>query len=144
MEKKLDIENKENSISRGLSQHHKTPPQTAEVCGVRCIHEDRVDLARKVAVPAKELDRLALTYKALGDPTRLRLVMALGSGEMCVCDLAAFLCVSESAASHQLRRLRDLALVKNRREGHILYYSLDDEHVSQLIDVGLEHVREML
>ncbi len=61
---------------------------------------------------------------------------------MCVCDLAALLGLSESAVSHQIRRLKDLALVKNRREGQILYYSLDDHHVGELIQVGLDHVQE--
>jgi DNA-binding transcriptional ArsR family regulator len=63
-------------------------------------------------------------------------------GEMCVCDLAALLGISESAVSHQIRRLKDTALVKGRRDGQILYYSLDDHHVSDLIQVGLNHVRE--
>jgi len=111
-------------------------------CDVRTVHLDRVIRARKEAVSGRLLERLALTYKILGDPTRLRIVMALKSGEMCVCDLAAFIGVSESAVSHQLRRLRDLTLVKNRRDGQTLYYSLDDDHVSDLIDTGLEHLRE--
>ena len=68
--------------------------------------------------------------------------MALRISEMCVCDLAAFTGLSESAVSHQLRRLKDLSLVKSRRDGQIIYYALDDEHVSALLDVGLEHVRE--
>jgi len=68
--------------------------------------------------------------------------MALAGGEMCVCDLAAFLGLTESAVSHHLRRLKDLALVKSRRDGQILYYSLDDEHVSELLKIGLEHIRE--
>lgn len=110
-------------------------------CGVRCIHLDRVANAKKNAAPAHELNRLAMTYKTMGDPTRLRIIMALSQGEMCVCDLAAFLGVSESGVSHQLRRLKDLALVKNRRDGQVLYYSLDDEHVSALLKLGLEHVR---
>ncbi|MCP4692980.1 MAG: helix-turn-helix transcriptional regulator, partial [Desulfobacterales bacterium] len=88
------------------------------------------------------LNRLALTYKALGDPNRLKIVLALRNAEMCVCDLAALLGVSESAASHQLRRLKDLALVKWRREGQIIYYSLDDDHVTDLLNIGLEHVHE--
>ena len=111
-------------------------------CRVRIVHLERVRLALQEAVPEFELDRLALTYKVLGDPTRLKIVMALAEGEMCVCDLAAFLGLSESAVSHQLRRLKDLALVRNRREGPVLYYSLDDEHVADLLEVGLEHVRE--
>ena len=113
-----------------------------ELCGIRCVHMDRVDRAREEALSQKEIERLALTYKVLGDPTRLRIVMALGSGEMCVCDLAAFIGVSESAVSHQLRRLRDLALVKSRRDGQILYYALDDAHVAQLLQIGLDHIRE--
>ena len=113
-----------------------------ELCGVRVVQLQRVDRARRDALPEQELNRLALTYKVLGDPTRLKIVMALQAGEMCVCDLAAYLGLSESAVSHQLRRLRDLALVKNRRDGQILYYSLDDNHVADLLNVGLEHVRE--
>jgi DNA-binding transcriptional ArsR family regulator len=70
------------------------------------------------------------------------MIMGLRDGEMCVCDLAAFLGLSESAISHQLRRLRDQALVKKRRDGQTLYYSLDDEHVAGLLRVGLDHVRE--
>jgi DNA-binding transcriptional ArsR family regulator len=61
---------------------------------------------------------------------------------MCVCDLAAFTGLTDSAVSHQLRRLKDLALVKSRRDGQIIYYSLDDEHVSQLLNIGLEHIQE--
>jgi DNA-binding transcriptional ArsR family regulator len=68
--------------------------------------------------------------------------MALMKGEMCVCDLAALLGISESAVSHQIRRLKDTALVRGRRDGQMLYYSLDDHHVLDLIQVGLDHVRE--
>ena len=111
-------------------------------CRIRVVHLERVGFARQEAIPEFELARLALTYKVLGDPTRLKIVMALAGGEMCVCDLAAFLGLSESAVSHQLRRLKDLALVRNRRQGPVLDYSLDDKHVADLLKVGLEHVRE--
>ena len=114
----------------------------ADGCLVRIVHLDRVEKARKEIIADRELDRLALTYKVLGDPNRLKMVMALRDVEMCVCDLAAFTSLSESAVSHQLRRLKDLALVKSRRDGQIIYYALDDEHVSALLEVGLEHVRE--
>jgi DNA-binding transcriptional ArsR family regulator len=120
----------------------KTPDEVQYACDVRVVHHDRVNRARENAIPERENDRLAQTYKALGDPTRLKIVMALEGGEMCVCDLAAFLGVSESAVSHQLRRLKDLALVKHRREGQIFFYSLDDDHVAALLKVGLEHVLE--
>jgi len=120
----------------------KSRSAEADVCGVRVVHINRVNRAREEAIPDKELNRLAQTYKVLGDPTRLKIVMALAGSEMCVCDLAAFLGVTESAVSHQLRRLKDLALVKHRREGQILFYSLDDDHVVDLLKVGLEHVGE--
>jgi DNA-binding transcriptional ArsR family regulator len=68
--------------------------------------------------------------------------MALRKVEMCVCDLAAFLGLTESAISHQLRRFKDLAVVKSRREGQVIYYSLDDEHVAELLNVGIAHVTE--
>jgi DNA-binding transcriptional ArsR family regulator len=113
-----------------------------ETCAVRVVHLDQVEKARLGAISERDLERLALTYKVMGDPTRLKIVMALREGEMCVCDLAAFVNVTESAISHQLRRLRELALVKRRREGQILYYSLDDAHVACLLEVGLEHIRE--
>ena len=76
------------------------------------------------------------------DPTRLKILMALRNREMCVCDLAAFAGLSESGVSHQLSRLWDLSLVKKRREGKILYYSLDDKHVSDLVEIGLAHAKE--
>ncbi len=120
-------------------------PQTCDpddLCHIRFIHLDRVRAARQAKLSDRETAALASIFKVLGDPTRLSIVSALRDGEMCVCDLAAFLSMTESAISHHLRRLRDLALVKNRREGQILYYSLDDDHVQTLITMGLAHVRE--
>jgi DNA-binding transcriptional ArsR family regulator len=117
-------------------------PCTSETCGTRVIHFDRVTRARAEAISAREMDRLALTFKIMGDPTRLNIIMALRGGEMCVCDIAAFLGISESAVSHQLRRLRELCLVRSRRDGQVLYYTLDDDHVLDLVNVGLEHIRE--
>ncbi len=111
-------------------------------CEIRVIHFDRVEQARREVITDHELDRLSLTYKVLGDPNRLKIVMALKNIEMCVCDLAAFTGLTDSAVSHQLRRLKDLALVKSRRDGRIIYYSLDDEHVKRLLTIGLEHVME--
>ncbi len=111
-------------------------------CQIRVVHLEKVEQARQEAISDRDLERLSLTYRVLGDPNRLKIVMVLRNVEMCVCDLAAFTGLSESAVSHQLRRLKDLALVKSRREGQIIYYALDDEHVTQLLDVGLDHVRE--
>jgi DNA-binding transcriptional ArsR family regulator len=111
-------------------------------CQIRVVHLEKVEQARKQVISDRDLSRLSLTYRVLGDPNRLKIVMVLRTVEMCVCDLAAFTGLSESAVSHQLRRLKDLALVKSRRDGQIIYYSLDDEHVTGLLEVGLEHVRE--
>lgn len=122
----------------------KTPKQSRnqDVCRARIVHTDRVRKAKKQAVPAGRIQGLAMVFKALGDPTRLGIVTALQGGEMCVCDLAAYLNLTESAVSHQLRRLRELSLVKNRRQGQILFYSLDDNHVAELLETALEHVME--
>jgi len=85
---------------------------------------------------------LAETFKVLGDPTRIKIAFALSREELCVCDLASLLGVSPSAVSHSLRALRQLRLVRFRREGKIAYYSLDDDHLRQLLDLGFEHVEE--
>lgn len=116
--------------------------QDTEGCQVRVIHPERIEQARGNILDGRDLVRLSSIFKALADPTRLLMVMALRQGEMCVCDLAALLGVSESAASHQLRRLRDLALVRTRRDAQCLYYSLDDHHVAELLNIGLGHAQE--
>lgn len=115
---------------------------TADTCDVRVIHFDRVVRARHEAIPDKALDRLALTFKIMGDSTRLAIILALRGGEMCVCDIAAYIGISESAVSHQLRRLRELSLVRSRRDGQVLYYALDDQHVLDLVSIGLNHINE--
>jgi ArsR family transcriptional regulator, lead/cadmium/zinc/bismuth-responsive transcriptional repressor len=108
----------------------------------RIIHNDRIKQARRESIAEIHLLKLASIFKLLGDPTRLRIVTALQGGEMCVCDLAAYLNLTESAVSHQLRRLRELNLIKNRRQGQILFYSLDDKHIEDLLKTGFEHVTE--
>ena len=120
----------------------KSVTNTSETCGVRVVHLERVARARAEAISVRETDRLALTFKIMGDPTRLGIITALRGGEMCVCDIAAYIGISESAVSHQLRRLREFSLVRSRREGQVLYYTLDDDHVLDLINIGLDHVRE--
>jgi ArsR family transcriptional regulator len=89
-----------------------------------------------------EIGTLTQIFKALADGTRLKILWALEKQEMCVCDLAAMLGLTESAVSHQLRLLRNLQLVTNRRDGVVLYYRLADNHVSQLIKITLEHLRD--
>jgi DNA-binding transcriptional ArsR family regulator len=113
-----------------------------DFCRVRVIHEKRLAAARESALAPGEVTRLSTLYKALGDRTRLQLLLGLRDGEMCVCDLAALAGVSESAVSHQLRKLRDWGVVRNRRDAQTLLYSLDDDCIARLLEVGLDHVRE--
>lgn len=114
-----------------------------ERCDCRTIHLERVEKARLTGLSPEETADMVQFFKAMGDAGRMRILRALLEGEMCVCDLAALLGVSESAISHQLRILRQLKLVTNRREGPILYYRLNDDHIHQLMDVALEHIREL-
>ena len=111
-------------------------------CDCRIIHRPRVAEALQKALPDDEIVEMSHLFKAMADGGRVRILLALRDGEMCVCDLAAYLQVSESAISHQLRLLRQLKLVSNRRQGPVLYYRLNDDHISQLINLALEHVRE--
>lgn len=120
----------------------KGNPAAESECRNRCIHLDRVERARRSALAEDEYELLALFFKAMGDPTRLRMLRVLEEEEMCVCDLALYLGISESAVSHQLRLLRQLHLVANRRQGQVLYYRLDDHHVGQLVHLALIHIRE--
>ena len=97
---------------------------------------------RRQLVPADIAASLAETFSLLGDPTRTRILHALSVDELCVSDLASLLGISASAASHQLRLLRDRRLVNVRREGKRTYYRLDDEHIRTLVDMGLSHAAE--
>lgn len=117
-------------------------PDSALLCDCRIIHEERIQRARETALTARETGSLADIFKAMGDQTRIKILWALQQEEMCVCDLAAFLTISESAVSHQLKNLRQLQLVTSRREGPVLYYRLNDDHVRELLRIALEHIRE--
>ena len=108
---------------------------------IKVIHEDRVSRARREAPQDNELERMSIVFKAMGDPNRLRILTGLMGGEMCVCDIAAHTGMSDSAVSHSLRRLRDLSLIKARRDGQMLYYSLDDLHVAGQLQMILDHLR---
>ena len=103
---------------------------------------EKIRAARNSSLDREELEALSHFFKIFGDPSRIKILMALAQQEMCVCDLAAFLEISESAVSHQLRYLRNCRLVRNRREGTVLYYSLVDEHVAEIIGKGLEYIRK--
>jgi ArsR family transcriptional regulator, lead/cadmium/zinc/bismuth-responsive transcriptional repressor len=95
-------------------------------------------LARMMA--PRTVETLAETFRVLGDPTRVRILDALSGGELCVCDIAAMVGISESAVSHQLRLLRGMRLVRPRRAGRQVYYAVDDQHIIELLRQGLTHV----
>jgi DNA-binding transcriptional ArsR family regulator len=117
-------------------------PENNDICEVRVIHPEEVEEARKTLPEGEVSARMAELFKAMGDRNRLRILLCLGRGEMCVCDLSATLELSESLVSHQLRVLRNLHLVRFRKEGKMVFYSLDDQHVELLLKQGLDHVRE--
>jgi len=117
-------------------------PAENDICQMICINEDKVRRVCKKLGDVDEHARLAELFKALGNPTRVKILRALSIDELCVCDIAAIVGLSQSAVSHQLRFLRMSRFVKFRRDGKMAYYSLDDEHVRSLIEQGLEHSRE--
>lgn len=104
-------------------------------------HACRTGIEREI-LSVEQARLLAATFQVLGDPTRVRIVHALSLSELCTSDLAGLVGMSESAVSHQLRTLRQLHVVRSRREGKLVYYSLDDDHVRRLFQQGLEHSLE--
>jgi DNA-binding transcriptional ArsR family regulator len=112
------------------------------VCDCLCVHHEVIDKYADRLISLGRSDRLAELFKTLGDSTRIRIMDALAKSELCVCDLAELLGLSQSATSHQLRVLRNSDLVKYRREGKMVYYSMHDAHVSELYRQGLEHIDE--
>lgn len=114
----------------------------AEKCDCTMIHEDVVEKVSKELPQEEILYELAEFYKVFGDSTRIRILSALEKSEMCVCDIANLLNMTQSAISHQLRVLKKARLVKNRRDGKVIYYSLDDDHVKEILDSGLSHILE--
>ncbi len=111
-------------------------------CDCDVIHEDRVKLAKKNMIEEETLLLMADLYKALSDSTRIKIVAILGEQEMCVCDIAVLLNMTKSAVSHQLKNLREMELVKCRKEGKVVFYSLADEHVKQIFNISYSHVME--
>jgi len=112
------------------------------VCEIFYVSKQKVNSVKKALKPNEVFVNLAQTFKVLGDPTRTKIIFALAKEELCVCDIATLLGISQSATSHQLRVLRNKNLVKYRKDGRIAYYSLDDGHIKNLFDEGLRHVEE--
>ncbi len=113
-----------------------------EKCEYIHIHEDIVDKVRKILPDEELLYDLADFYKVFADSTRIKILYALLQSEMCVCDLAQILNASQSAISHQLRMLKQMKLVKYRREGKAIFYSLSDDHIENILNQGFEHISE--
>lgn len=113
-----------------------------DICEIRCIHPASVARANLGRTEESVLETAAALLSAMADPTRIKILDALRMGELCVCDLAAVLGITVSAVSHQLRLLRTARLVRARKDGKVVFYTLDDDHVEQILDMALEHCRE--
>ncbi len=111
-----------------------------EICKEKCIHKANVHSVVSKLPDLSVINNISEIFKALSEPSRLKIVIALLHSELCVCDLSAVCNMSESAISHQLRILRTLKVVQNRREGKIVYYRLDDAHIRNLIQDSLIHI----
>ena len=116
----------------------------ADTCEVDFIDARKVKRVQRAMKSSEAVTALAETFKLLGDPTRIRIAFALSREELCVCDLAQLVGSSQSAVSHSLRALRQMKLVKFRKEGKIAYYKLDDDHIAHLLEEGFEHIEELV
>lgn len=114
------------------------------MCDCNIIHQNAVNIALKNKPKEKELENLTTLFKILGDSTRTKILWILDHHEMCVCDIANVLNMTKSSISHQLAILREAGIVRFRRNGKEVYYTLDDEHISRLYEIGLEHINHKL
>lgn len=114
----------------------------SEVCETNVIHEEAVAQVRANMKDEDPIYEVAELFKVFGDSTRARIICALTVSELCVCDLSCLLNMSQSAISHQLRILKQARMVKNRRAGKVVYYSLADDHIKTLFEIAFEHVME--
>lgn len=115
--------------------------RACDVCEELCEHPQIICLAKTDAMSDEEAQLAAETFKLLGDTTRLKILHVLSKRELCVCDIAAVVQMGQSAISHQLRLLRNARLVKYRKDGKMVWYSLDDEHINSLLQQGIAHIR---
>ncbi len=113
-----------------------------ETCSQTIIHEDIIQKVKRTLPNENSLSEVAELFKILGDRTRTRILHTLFESEMCVCDIAYLLGMTQSSISHQLRVLKQAKLVKNRKEGKVVYYSLADSHVIEIFDQAFQHVNE--
>ena len=126
-----------------MEKGQRTTTGAVERCITKGIHRDIIhNVKRKMPDHIKIFD-LADLFKLFGDSTRLSILWALSESEMCVCDLCALLKMKQPAVSHQLKNLKQSRIVKSRRDGKVIYYSLDDEHIRDLLNLGMSHVQEI-
>lgn len=118
--------------------------QEVEICESQVIHGDIVEKVAKNMPQENDLTDLADFFKVFADSTRMRIIAALSNCEMCVCDIAALLNMTQSSISHQLRVLKTSRFVTNRRDGKVVYYSLIDEHIADILKQGLTHISEKI
>ena len=114
------------------------------VCDCNVIHQDAVNMALKNQPDINELENLSELFKIIGDLTRTKILWILDRHEMCVCDIANVLNMTKSSISHQLAILRESGIVKYRKDGKEVYYTLDDEHIKKLYEIGLEHIEHKM
>jgi ArsR family transcriptional regulator, lead/cadmium/zinc/bismuth-responsive transcriptional repressor len=124
------------------SQTDVTPLSDQEACEAPHLDAGGTAARRQLLMSVRAVHALAETFRVLGDPTRVRILDALSGGEVCVCDIASIAGISGSAVSHQLRLLRSMRLVRPRRAGRMVFYSLDDHHIIELLHQALTHVQE--
>lgn len=115
-------------------------PKNEFICDCNMVHEEMVKDTLSKMPPNNIINNLAEFFKIMGDSTRCKLLFALLQNEMCVCDLANVLSMTKSSVSHQLSKMKDVGLVKCRKSGKTVYYSLDDGHIKEIFEVGLKHI----
>ena len=115
---------------------------SVETCITEGIHQDVVQTVHRIMPDPDALYELADLFKLFGDSTRISILWALSESEMCVCDLCALLKMKQPAVSHQLKNLKQSRIVKARRDGKVIYYSLDDDHIRSLLNLGMNHIKE--
>lgn len=116
--------------------------KTADICTERIIHRRILEAVQAAMPESADLYDLADFFKIFGDRTRIAILWALSESEMCVCDLCALLDMKQSAVSHQLKLLKQSRIVRYRREGKVVYYALDDDHIRRVLNLGMQHIQE--
>lgn len=116
------------------------PKKESDICELFCYNKNKVNALKKSMLPDIRITKLTDIFNVLSDGTRTKILLALSKGELCVCDIAHVLNLSLSAVSHQLRMLRSLGLVKYRSEGRMAFYTLDNDHIMNLIEQGIKHI----